>query len=288
MSNRSDQVKGITFLVIAAFGFALMSLFVKLVTVYGDPIPSTQMVLFRNGVSVIISLILVLRSKQFISSKENIKWLLLRSTFGTIGMVLFFYSISNLHLGDANMLNKLSTFFLILFSGVFLKEKVKPYQIYGVIIAFTGTLFIVKPTFSVEMIPYITSITAAIFAGAAYTVLRYLGNREKYYTVVLFFSSFSVIVLLPYVLLFDNAPMNQTQILLLVLAGIGATLGQFGTTLAYKFAPSNQISIFNYTNVIFAALFGFMFFSEVPDIYSVIGYAIIFLAALFVFTKNKA
>lgn len=289
MATRSNQVKGIIFLVVAAFGFALMSLLVKLVGENGSPLPSAQMVLFRNAISMVISLVLVIKSKAFISSSENIKWLLLRSTFGTLGMVLFFYSIANVEsISDANMLNKLSTFFLILFSAVFLRERVKIYQVIGIVIAFAGSVLIIKPEFTAEMLPYITSVLAAIFAGAAYTVLRVLGNKEEYYTVVLFFSTFSVLVLLPYVLIFNHAPMNITQIFLLIGAGAAATIGQFGTTLAYKFAPAREISIFNYTNVIFAAMFGLMFLGEVPDLLSIIGYVIIFGAAYLVFKLNKA
>ena len=201
-------------------------------------------------------------------------------------MVLFFYSITTLNIGDANMLNKLSTFFLIGFSALFLKEHVKPYQIIAIVIAFLGSLLIVKPSFDVSILPYLTSFLAAMFAGAAYTVLRVLGPKTEYYIVVLVFSSFSVIVLLPYVLLFQYTVMSVTQVWLLIGAGLAATIGQFGTTLAYKYAPAKDISIFNYTNVIFAAMFGLFFLNEVPDLLSVIGYIVIFFAALYIFKKK--
>lgn len=287
MTNRSNQTKGIFFLIIAAFGFAFMSLFIKFVKQSGDPIPVAQMVLFRNGISVIVAFTIIFYKKSsFYGSKENFKWLVLRSSFGTVGMLLYFYSITELDLSDANMLNKLSTFFLIMFSALFLKEKIKTYQFIAILLAFLGSLLIIRPSFNIEILPYITSITAAMFAGAAYTVLRVLGKKEEYYTVVLFFSSFSVIVLLPYVLLFNNAPMNGTQIVFLFLAGISATVGQFGTTLAYRFAPANEISIFNYTNVVFAALLGMMFLGEIPHPMSLIGYAVIFGAAFYIFKKK--
>lgn len=287
MANKSNQFKGIFFLIIAAFGFAFMSLFVKFTKLSGSEIPTAQMVLFRNGISVIVSLVMVMIYKPSFKPVKNNFWtLVLRSSFGTIGMLLYFYSITRLDLGDANMLNKLSTFFLIAFSAMFLKEKVKPYQIIAIIIAFLGSLLIIKPTFSVETVPYLTSILAAMAAGAAYTVLRVLGRQVNYYLVVLFFSSFSVIVLLPYVLIFNNAPMNTLQIVYLVLAGVSATIGQFGTTLAYKFAPAREISIFNYTNVIFAALLGMIFLQELPDIISVLGYIIIFGTAFYIFKKK--
>jgi len=286
----NNKTKGILAIVIAAFGFALMSLFVKFAS---TDIPSTQKVLFRNGISMIISFIMVYKNKaSFYGSMKNQPLLLTRSLFGTIGMLLFFYSIDHLPLGDANMLNKLSTFFLLIFSAMFLKEKMKPYQFIMIAIAFIGTLFIMKPTLNVVWFPYITSIFAAMTAGAAYTVLRALGKKEAYYTVVLYFSTFSVlsIALLMFIIdtpLFNFVAMDLSDIIYLILAGVFATVGQFGTTIAYKLAPAKDISIFNYTNVIFASLLGMIVFQQFPDMYSLIGYFIIFGAAYYMYIKNK-
>jgi len=284
MSSYSNKTKGIIFLVIAAFGFAVMSMFIKFVDA---DIPVTQKVFFRNAVSMIVSITMVISNKSsFCGKRENQRLLLSRSAFGTAGMLLFFYSVTKLDLSDANMLNKLSTFFLILFSAIFLKEKVTMNKITAIIFAFIGSLFIVKPVFNIEMLPYLTSILAAAFAGAAYTLLRALGKKEKYYTVVLYFSTFSFLVLLPFVI-FNYHPMSKLDLLYLVLVGVFATIGQFGTTLAYKYAPANEISIFNYTNVIFAAIISIVIFDVNVDPISLIGYVIIFAAAYYVFkTKN--
>lgn len=75
--------------------------------------------------------------------------------------------------------------------------------------------------------------------------------------------------------------MSWLQLLYLVLAGVSAALGQFSITAAYTHAPAKEISVFDYTQVIFAAILGGIFFSEVPDKYSIIGYVIIIGVALF-------
>ncbi|MCF7926460.1 MAG: DMT family transporter [Candidatus Izimaplasma sp.] len=280
----TDRKKGIISLIIAAFGFAMMSIMVKNA---GD-LPAYQKVFFRNLISMFLAIIMVtVREDRYYGRKENQKFLLLRSTFGTIGMLLFFFSIDNLeNISDATMLNKLSTFFLIFFSSFFLHEKIKKYQFIAIIIAFLGSLLIIKPAFNFDIIPYLTSVLAAMFAGAAYTMLRVLGKKEKYYTVVLYFSTFSVVVLLPVILL-NYHPMTSTQIIYLILTGVFATVGQFGTTIAYKFAPAKQISIFNYINVLFVALLGIPFFSTFPDIVSLTGYVIIFGASFYMFKKKQ-
>lgn len=280
MSNRN---KGILLLLASAFGFSLMTAFVK---ISGD-VPTLQKTIFRNGVSMIISFFFVIHFKERLFGKrENQKLLLLRSTLGALGIVLFFYAIDHLVLADADMLNKMSPFFTIVFASIFLKEFVKPFQWYSILIAFLGTLFIIKPSFSLDIVPYAAGILSAVFAGAAYTVLRALGNKEKFYTVVFYFSGFTTVILLPFVL-YTYQAMSMRQTVYLLLAGVFATIGQFGITLAYKYAPAKEISVFNYFTVVFSAILGFVLLGQIPDVYSITGYIIIFGSSFYMFLRNK-
>ena len=81
--------------------------------------------------------------------------------------------------------------------------------------------------------------------------------------------------------------MTLQQTIYLVLGGVFATVGQFGITLAYKFAPASEISVFNYFTVVFTALLGFTILTQVPDIFSIVGYIIIFGASFYMFLRNK-
>jgi drug/metabolite transporter (DMT)-like permease len=267
----------------SAFGFAMMSAFIKL---SGD-LPSFQKTFFRNSISVIVALTLIVKNKgSFFGKKDNQKLLILRSTFGTIGILLNYYAIDRLVLSDANMLNKLSPFFVIIFSAIFLKEKIKPNQFFALAVAFLGTLFIIKPSFSFEMIPALAGTLGGISAAAAYTCVRSLGGKEKPDTIVFYFSLFSSIVTLP-LMIISYKPMSIIQFTYLILAGIFASLGQFGITFAYKFAPGKEISIFDYTNIIFSAIISLCLFGVLPDYLSVIGYLIIFGSSLYMFINNK-
>ncbi|MFC0524467.1 DMT family transporter [Pontibacillus salicampi] len=279
----NNTTKGILLLLSSAFGFAIMSAFVKL---SGD-LPTVQKTMFRNLVTAIIALGFVLKNNERIfGEKKNQKYLLLRSSFGTLGMVLYFYAIDHLVLSDADMLNKLSPFLLIIFSAIFLKEKAKKYQIAAVIIAFIGTLFVIKPAFSLEIIPYGAGLLSAIFAAGAYTVLRFLGDKEQFYTIVFYFSFFSTVVLLPFVIIFYE-PMSLQQMVYLLLAGGFATIGQFGITVAYKYAPAKEISIYFYSTIIYTSVLSMVLFNQFPDLYSIIGYIIIFSASFYMYLKNK-
>lgn len=270
-------------MLISSIGFAVMTLFVKL---SGD-LPAIQKTFFRNVISAVIAFAFVIYHKESLFGKrENQLVLLGRSIFGTLGIIFLFYAIDHLVLSDADMLNKMSPFLVIIFSAIFLKEKVLPFQMATIGAAFIGMLFIVKPSFSIDFVPYLVGILSAIFAAAAYTLLRVLGNREKYYTVVFYFSFFSTIVLLPFLIWFYE-PMTGKQLTYLLLAGFFATIGQFGITLAYKYAPARDISIFTYSTVIFTTILSYTFFAEGPDLYSGIGYVIILSAMTYMFFRGK-
>ncbi|WP_077325171.1 DMT family transporter [Virgibacillus siamensis] len=279
----SDRNKGILLLLVSALGFSLMGAFVKL---SGD-LPTSQKAFFRNIVAAIITLGFVLYHKERVfGKKENQKLLLARSALGTVGIVLNFYAIDRLVLSDAEMLNKLSPFILIIFSAIFLNEVARRFQVMAVIVAFIGALFIIQPEFSVDIYPYIIGVLGAVFAAGAYTFLRVLGNKEKYYTVVFYFSFFATVVLLPFTIVFYE-PMSVQQWIYLILAGACATAGQFGITLAYKFAPANEISIFFYSTVVYSALLSIVLFGQIPTLISVIGYIIIFGSSFYMFLKNN-
>lgn len=282
-SSLSNRTKGIIFIIMSAFGFAMMSAFIKL---SGD-LPSFQKTFFRNIVSVVVALILIIKHKGcFFGKKENQKLLIMRSTFGTIGILFNYYAIDRLVLSDANMLNKLSPFFVIIFSAVFLKEKIKPNQFIALAVAFAGALFIIKPSFSFEAVPALVGTLGGISAAAAYTCVRSLGGKEKPDTIVFYFSLFSSVVTFPLMIL-SYKPMSGIQLTYLILAGVFASLGQFGITFAYKFAPGKEISIFDYTNIIFSAVISLCLFGVLPDYLSVIGYCIIFGSSLYMFLNNK-
>ena len=269
----------------SAFCFAVMNAFVRLA---GD-LPSVQKSFFRNLVAFFFALAILLYSREkFEVLKGNLKYLLLRSIFGTLGILCNFYAIDHLVLADASMLNKMSPFFVIIFSYFILKECANAVQTTAVVIAFVGSLFIIKPSFSnVAFIPAIVGLIGGMSAGFAYTMVRLLGKRgQSGPFVVFFFSGFSCLVTLPYLLL-SYHPMLLSQLLSLLGAGMAAAGGQFAITAAYFHAPAKEISIYDYSQIIFAAGLGFFLFGQIPDIYSVFGYFLICGMALLMFLYNN-
>ncbi|MBO4376949.1 MAG: DMT family transporter [Lachnospiraceae bacterium] len=174
------------------------------------------------------------------------------------------------------MLNKLSPFFAILLSIPLLKEKPSKFDIFATITAFVGAMFIIRPTGSnMTLVPALAGLYGGLGAGTAYVfVRRATGKGERTPIIVICFSLFSCLFSLPWLIL-DYVPMSREQWLMLIMAGASAALGQFSITSAYRFAPAKNISVFDYTQVIFATIWGVIFFNELPTVYSIIGYVII-------------
>ena len=270
---------GILFILGAALCFALMNLFVSLA---GD-LPLMQKVFFRNGLTVVVVFVILCFQKEHfrIRSRACIPWHLLRSGIGLLGVVLNFYAIDHIgSISDASILNKLSPFFAILFSVFLLKEKPAIPELIFVLLAFAGAACVVNPRFDMRLVPALAGVAGGACAGLAYTCVRILGNRgERGIMTVFFFAVFSTVMSLPLMLAFWQ-PMTPMQLVWLLLAGAAATGGQFFITAAYRLAPAKEIAVFDYMQVFFAAILGFLFLDQIPEVLSFIGYAVIICAAI--------
>ncbi len=268
----NNHVKGILCILAAAVGFSFMTFFVR---ISGD-LPTMQKAFFRNAFASVVAVVLLIKEgKGFHIEKRNRMDIFWRCAFGTSGLICNFYAIDHLGIADANMLNKLSPFFAILVSIPLLKEVPSKVDIATTVIAFVGALFIIRPSGGASAVPALLGLYGGFGAGTAYAFVRKLGKKgERTPIIVMCFSVFSCLITGPF-LIFDYHPMTIKQFAFLMLAGVGASIGQFGITTAYKYAPAKEISVFDYTQVIFAAIWGMLFLNEIPEPLSIVGYVII-------------
>lgn len=281
----SKKNMAVLLIILSALCFTGMNTCVRLA---GD-LPSIQKSFFRNFAAAIFAAIMLIKSRTPLKIQKGCGIaMLMRAVCGTVGVFCNFYAVDHLALADASMLNKLSPFFAVVFSIIILKEKTSPAQVAAVILAFVGSLFIIRPTFSnMELIPSLIGFTGGMGAGAAYTLVRYMKQRgEKSALIVFCFSVFSCVVSLPIVLA-NFAPMSAKQLGILILTGLFAAGGQFAITGAYSYAPAKEVSVFDYSQVIFSAVVGFIVFSQTPVPLSVIGYVIIIGSAVWTFIQNN-
>lgn len=278
-----EKIQGILYIILAGFFFSLMTFFVKC----SGNLPTMQKAFFRNAVAMIVSIVLLARSEEgFYIKKSSWPCLFLRSLCGTAGLILNFYAIDRLGLADSNILNKLSPFFAIVMSVFLLKEKANKVEWISVAIAFIGAIFVIKPSFQITSVYGLIGLLGGLGAGVAYTFVRKLGKQgERGPVIVMCFSTFSCLVTVPF-LIMNYVPMSSEQWIFLLLAGAAATGGQLSITKAYTKAPAKEISVFDYSQIVFAALLGFLFLHEIPDCYSIIGYVIIIGIAVFKWWYN--
>lgn len=284
-SSLSSKTKGVIFIILSALSFTGMNTFVRLA---GD-LPTMQKVFFRNFVAMIFAFAAMVKAgDSFKPKKGSLKYLLIRSAAGLAGIFGNFYALDKIELSNASMLNKMSPFFALVFSAIFIKEKVKPKQAVAIAVAFIGALFIIKPTFgNADLLASLTGFAGGMAAGGAYTCVRWLGIKgENGRLIVLFFSVFSCVLTVPY-LIFDYHYMTAFQWFALLMAGVFAAGGQFSITAAYTHAPSREISVYDYSQIIFAAVVGFFVFGDIPDVWSFVGYFIIIAMAVWMFVYNN-
>lgn len=283
----SSRAKGILCIIASAFGFALMAFFVRLCDSFGGDVSSFQKGFFRNVIALVIAVCVFTKERRasgggtlLPANAKSLGVLVMRSLFGLIGIFANFYALSRIPIGEAMTLNKTAPFFTVFFSWLMMGEKVTRRQLAYLCLAFVGALLVMKPGFRADStFAAVCALVGGLGAGLAYVCVHKLG-REKVdgAFIVLFFSAFSCLGSIPFMLP-ALSPMTFWQMVILLGAGAGAAIGQFGVTAAYRYAEPRSIALYDYTNVVFTSLLGFIFFAQVPDLLSVVGFLVIILAA---------
>ncbi|MBT7311439.1 DMT family transporter [bacterium] len=267
--------KAILWMTLSALGFALMG---AAVHDLGN-IPLIVTVFSRNLIILALTGVIVFRRRENpISIAIKYPSLVLRSISGLFGVFLFFYALQNLPLAEASLLNKLSPFVVVLLARIFLGEPTTKKSIVAMVIAFIGTIFVINPGSGYSLWPSLAGIGSAFFAGSAYTIIRSLKGKIKPHLIVFFFSLFSTVIILPFVI-FKGAIPDSHQLLLLTATGVFAGLGQYALTKAFHYSPAGKVSVLSYLSVIFALIVGIILWDEFPGTVQIIGGSLILIGA---------
>ncbi|WP_026894050.1 DMT family transporter [Clostridiisalibacter paucivorans] len=279
----TDKKKGIILILLSALFFAMMAATVKAL----ENISVVEKMFFRNLFGLFVASFILFRKKQSLKG-NNKKLLLLRSIFGLMGVGLYFYSLSSkIPLANAVMLNKMSPFFVIIFSFLFLNEKIKKTQIISLVLAIIGAGFVIKPRLTLTLVPSLSALFSALFAGVAYTIIRHLRHTDTSEIIVFYFTLLSTIITGPFVFYGNFVMPTGIEILLLFLLGLFATLAQFSMTNAYRFAPAGELSIYTYSNIVFSTFIGLTIWGEIPDSFSILGGIAIIVAGIINYYYGK-
>jgi drug/metabolite transporter (DMT)-like permease len=257
------------------------------INITGNRVPLMEQVFFRNIVSLILCFVIIRRHGLSLFGERKYQPLLfMRSSFGLLGLVSLFYAASNATQADVTILSKLSPFLITLFAFFFLKERINKIQVPALLIAFGGAYLVANPAFHSDLLPLFMAILCAVFASVSYTLLAYFKDKVDALTVIMHFSTFCAAVSLPFFII-NYKPPSLTDFLLLILMGIMGGFGQIALTYAYRLAPAAEVSIYNYSGILFSMLLGYLVLGETVSTNSLAGGALVVLASLLTYRYSK-
>jgi drug/metabolite transporter (DMT)-like permease len=268
---------------LGALFLSVVPVFVKLIPPESG-IPTTQKLFMRGAVAtLVLAAVLIMRG---ISFKPGSPVLLgARSLFGIAGMLAYFLAVEGLPLAEAVTINKLSPFFVLILSWIFLGEKLKRIQILAIILGFVGVIVILRPVSIPLTLPAGLAVISALFAGSAYTALRTLRKTDRPLLVVFWFSAAVTVVFLPSVII-GGVTSDFKPLVFLFCIGISGTAGQLFMTKAYRCAPGGEVAIYGYISVVFAMLWQILLFDSMPVAAVFIGAGLILLGGWINYRNN--
>ena len=275
-TSSSQLSKALLCLMTSALLFSIMGICVRFAS---QTVDNATAVFFRNAVGLLI-FIPMLFKQGFSFIKTDKLWMhTWRSMIGLTSMYGFFYAIAHLKLSNAMVFSYSSPIFIPIIAWLFLKEKITKSMILAAIIGLTGVLLVAKPDQGLFNIFSVIGLGACFCSALAFVTVRALTNTEPPERVVFYFCIFGTLI--------SSIPMfwhwrvfTWHELALLVAAGLLANFSQILMSYAYSLAPAGQIGPMNYIAIIFAGIWGFIFWHEIPDIWSVVGILIILGAIL--------
>jgi drug/metabolite transporter (DMT)-like permease len=261
-------------MVLSSLFFAVMAAGVKL----SGNLPTMEKVFFRNVVGFIFAGIWLWRQGGSFAGGDR-KALFYRSLFGFLGLVFYFYAIDRLPLANAVILNQMNPFITMVLAFLFLGERVLKPQRAALALAMAGIYLIVRPGPGYTLGPALVGLLSAFFAAAAYTVIRHLRHTDRPETIVFYFTGFTTVATLPFMLVQGFVMPDATQWLALLTVGVTATVAQFFMTHAYRYAEAGDLSIYSYGNTVFAMFIAMILWGEIPDALSFSGLLLVLCGA---------
>jgi drug/metabolite transporter (DMT)-like permease len=265
----------------AAFFFSLMSLLVKVI---GDRMPAAEVVFFRSVFSVAATFLLLARRD--VNPWGHRKGLLVgRGLVGFVALLCFFYAIPRLPLADVTVIQFTNPVFVAILAAMFLGEAIRRREIASLGLSIAGVLIIARPSFltgaaTASLSPAIVMIAlcGAILAAVAYVLVRKLRETEDPLVVVLYFPLISAPACIPFLLGRAVWP-TPTEWLLLVGVGAFTQIAQVNLTKGLHTERAARATSVSYTQIVFAAVWGMIFFGETPDLWVAAGALMVFVGA---------
>lgn len=270
-------------MLVAALGFAIMGALVKVGSV---KFSSAELVFYRSLFGLMAIYVYIFAKKLPLKTPVMSKQMS-RGLVGFASLVLFFYAIAHLPLATAVTLNYTSALFLALLMPLMLHEKPKPILYAMILLGFIGVVLLLKPNFAKQdLLAGAIGLLSGFGAAFAYAHVKQLGNLgEPDWRTVFYFTLISTIASGVWMLLQTFTALAWQDMPTLLGLGISATIAQLAMTRAYRTGKTLTVASLAYTTVIFASLFGVLFWQETLSLSEYLAIGIIIFSGI-VSAKN--
>jgi drug/metabolite transporter (DMT)-like permease len=284
MEGKGEMKNGVILAILSALVFSVMNALVKAVSF---SIPSAEVAFFRSMIGTAI-IYFMMRQSKVVFSTEGIPMLALRGVLGALYLLAYFYTISKIPLADVSILAHLSPFFAIILSAVFLKERMSRKVLFLLPLVMAGAILLVKPFhYSTYSIYAFVGILSALFAAGAATSIRYLSKKHHSYEIVFYFLATATLVSIPLMWNHFVIP-TPLEFFYLVSIGVVSLLGQIFLTKAFTHENVVVVEVMRYIGIVFNAMWGFLFWAEVPDTLTILGGILIITACIALSRKKQS
>ena len=272
-----DNVKGALILMIAAFGFALMAALIKLA---GSRLPVTQILFVRQIGMVIMLLPVLVTHFPDVVRTQRIDLQLTRVLFALIAMLCGFTAIIHMPLAEATALGFAKSFFVTIFAVIVLKETVGVYRWSAVAIGFIGVLVMLRPGTESFSVYGLMAVIGAASAGFVMVIIRLLSRSDSPNTILMFQAvGVAIVMIVPAIL--NWVPPTPREWAILAAIGFVSFFAQKANIYAFKFGEASMLASLDYVRLIYATLFGWLLFSQLPGVATWVGAGIIVLASIY-------
>ena len=279
----SKQTIGIIFGILAYFSFSILDATQKTLILYHSVF---QLMLVKYFFVLFLSLIESKRKNNinFYKSK-SIKLQIFRSLLSVIESGCFVLSFKYLSLADAHSVGSLAPVIVVALSAIFLKEKVSTKIWIAIFIGFIGVLIILRPTSSIFDPKALLPLLAAFVLGLYQVVTKKVSEHDTTETSLFYTSIIGIFIMSLLASNFWN-PVSSSSYILFFIIGIFFSLGVYLQIIALSMARASIIQPFHYTLIFWAIIFGYIFYNDIPDLFTIVGAVIITLSGIFVLTQS--
>ena len=266
----------------AVFLFTVMDAIAKQLT---KEVGLIQTIWVRYTGQALLVFLIVLPRLREVAKSQYPKLQLLRSVVLMAATCLFFLSISKIGLAEATAIMDINPVLITLGAFLFLGEKIGPRRILGIIASMIGALIIIRPGTDVFTVYAVLPLVAAVCYTTYNLTTRFVGNRESPWTSLLYSALFGAVVFSCMVPFFWQ-PVSLFSAGLMVLLSLCGTFSQLFLIRALAIGEASLLAPFAYVGLIYATIWGLVFFGEFPDEWSIIGAIIIAISGFYVWYRD--